>query len=531
MKSLIFFAIFLSSLDLLQAETPLSQVESSQYNYIRGLRPIQSEVQKRCAPVPDEEYDTCVKNGGHLGASRVDDTVLRTVGAVAEEGAEIDLLMGARTKATWPPSDAEQDCYAANKKFVNGFCVAKYDEGVNYCENDQKLVNESCVDKKETIAKTPEEKKAAKQAINKVKNLSACEAAVEEMNGKCEASNDKGLTGARKMVETMTAGVTAMASNDMNLWCSKAGTAAVTLNGALGAYKGNCAVALENCKRLCDSDLLPDDNTDYQAKCRKGSDTIAGVDSNLTVLTSQIFRAKQCDNYLKQQQASTSCAANPFAPGCQANAGDCSNPANAGNPTCLCIRNPSSQACANLYGKLGAGANTAASVASQTGANGINLKGTGDGSLGLGGPFGGNEDLAKFGPSESGNGKAPGGGGGRSVSANTRDGKGPENNQGGGAAPSSLAGTKVTQGFYGGGGGGFGGSPGGYGNSPSSNGKVATAGQPRIDLKQFLPGGALDPRRHPAGIVGPDGITGPSLDIFHKINYVYSSVGNTLLAY
>jgi hypothetical protein len=50
-----------------------------------------------------------------------------------------------------------------------------------------------------------------------------------------------------------------------------------------------------------------------------------------------------------------------------------------------------------------------------------------------------------------------------------------------------------------------------------------------VDLKQFLPGGKMDPARGLAGISGPDGITGPNSDIWKKINIRYFSVKHSLL--
>jgi hypothetical protein len=50
-----------------------------------------------------------------------------------------------------------------------------------------------------------------------------------------------------------------------------------------------------------------------------------------------------------------------------------------------------------------------------------------------------------------------------------------------------------------------------------------------VDLKQFLPGGQMDPSRGLAGAAGPDGITGPNSDIWKKIKMRYYSVTPSLL--
>jgi hypothetical protein len=49
-----------------------------------------------------------------------------------------------------------------------------------------------------------------------------------------------------------------------------------------------------------------------------------------------------------------------------------------------------------------------------------------------------------------------------------------------------------------------------------------------VDLSQFLPGGAKDPRRAIAGIVGPDGITGPHSSNWEKIHVRYRRLTETL---
>jgi hypothetical protein len=48
-----------------------------------------------------------------------------------------------------------------------------------------------------------------------------------------------------------------------------------------------------------------------------------------------------------------------------------------------------------------------------------------------------------------------------------------------------------------------------------------------VNLQQFMPGGANDPKRAIAGVVGPDGITGPNTNIFRKVNGRYFDLLST----
>ena len=54
-------------------------------------------------------------------------------------------------------------------------------------------------------------------------------------------------------------------------------------------------------------------------------------------------------------------------------------------------------------------------------------------------------------------------------------------------------------------------------------------GTNKPDLRQFLPGGRLDPNRGVAGSSGPDGITGPHSNIWQKVQNRYKVVSPSLI--
>jgi hypothetical protein len=154
---------------------------------------------------------------------------------------------------------------------------------------------------------------------------------------------------------------------------------------------------------------------------------------------------------------------------------------------------------------------------------------------GSGSGFGDALGFENFGSNDAGGGAGnrPQGGGGKSVQASTSGtASGQKQDGGGGGDGASSLNTQIRQGFWGGGGGGgFGGGGGsGYPTASGTNAGpvMASVNGQQVDLKKFMPGGELDPRRRPAGVVGPDGITGPATDLFEKINTRFMALGHTL---
>lgn len=119
-----------------------------------------------------------------------------------------------------------------------------------------------------------------------------------------------------------------------------------------------------------------------------------------------------------------------------------------------------------------------------------------------GGSRGANEPPQKQGP----------GGPGRKLNANIYSGK---------------YGSTMGAGSFGAGGGSGAGGAGGYPGYMNGRPQLGANGQ-NVDLRKFLPGGHVDPRRALAGATGPDGITGPYSNIWHKINNRYFSIRPTL---
>jgi hypothetical protein len=202
---------------------------------------------------------------------------------------------------------------------------------------------------------------------------------------------------------------------------------------------------------------------------------------------------------------------------------DCSTTAGQSNPVCICQINPSAPQCASDTSGFNAGIGS-----------------------GSGGADAGNLDLSKFGgPGGFGDGgtgifpagAGPGEGGlggslqkGGSGRGNAQESGGGSNGRGGAAAGGpggSGINTKIIGG-YGVGGSGGGGSGGGSGYSRGNTGGYgAGAGNP--NLKQYLPGGKMDPSRSIAGETGPDGITGPNTDIWKKVKTRYFAKKPSLL--
>jgi len=62
----------------------------------------------------------------------------------------------------------------------------------------------------------------------------------------------------------------------------------------------------------------------------------------------------------------------------------------------------------------------------------------------------------------------------------------------------------------------------------TSNYKNLPNAKKKIDLTQYLPGGALYPKRRIRSVTEPDGINRPFTDLFQKITARYMSIGHTM---
>jgi hypothetical protein len=259
------------------------------------------------------------------------------------------------------------------------------------------------------------------------------------------------------------------------------------------------------------------------AKCESFSKNVMDAGQSIVGLMGVSMQMSQC-----QKLTGLDCTKSPNDPICvMLNGGgsvvDCSTTAGQSNPVCICQINPSAPQCASDTSGFNAGIGS-----------------------GSGGADAGNLDLSKFGgPGGFGDGgtgifpagAGPGEGGlggslqkGGSGRGNAQESGGGSNGRGGAAAGGpggSGINTKIIGG-YGVGGSGGGGSGGGSGYSRGNTGGYgAGAGNP--NLKQYLPGGKMDPSRSIAGETGPDGITGPNTDIWKKVKTRYFAKKPSLL--
>lgn len=189
-----------------------------------------------------------------------------------------------------------------------------------------------------------------------------------------------------------------------------------------------------------------------------------------------------------------------------------------------------------------------ANLQAQQSGGGLDYRGVQGDSGGLGGSGGGRstgfdigdlEDPAKKKAAMADAGGAGGSIGGQKGGSGAGSGSGANLGAGGRASPKGgVRGmlSNILSGFFGGGGGGglFGGSGSKSGGGISSwfGGEKPQAAVNAPDLRQFLPGGAKDPRKH-RGIagraVGADGMSGPHANIWQMINNRYQYKKASLL--
>jgi uncharacterized membrane protein YgcG len=387
-----------------------------------------------------------------------------------------------------------------------------------------------------------EQEKQAAEARKKTYDGNAgnqCTQAAAAVKSMCDPKSNKDVVMATTMANSIASQLTAASSTSIQNACSGVGTASQTMNGALTAFKSVCWYKMSACERACGESAqsaVTDPNirsamNEQNKTCDNALAIVNGVDQNILSLVATNMNASKCEELAASLRPN--CNVNPFAPGCNNNVNNCNSPAAANNPICRCMSYPNDPMCSQFSGKLTRNSPTGVN-------NGANLAGYKDllGSVD-GTDFGLGEEAIKMQKADgSGGSRAPGGGGGRGVSASTEPGRGGNGSGGGngGGGGGSGANSKVLAGYWGGGsgggawgGGGARGAASGGPNGAMSNGRgVAGGNQANVDLKKFLPGGAFDPRRRPANVVGPDGITGPMSDIFKKINDRYLAVGPSL---
>lgn len=348
-----------------------------------------------------------------------------------------------------------------------------------------------------------------------------CTQAAQETQSMCMAENDSGMNQVMQSANMLGRQLGMVSSADISSACSAIGNLSQAANGALAVFKGNCLRVVNNCESACKSSTLPSAASNLRA-CQQASQKAQGLDTDMLLMMYTANNAKKCKE-LTSNPWNELCKKNPSLAGCSTSTKTCSDPTYASTSLiCVCQANPNDPRCTSYVNNGGGGG-----VDTGGGGGGSSSGGPGNDSLALGG-----DDmtppLGQGGGSGMGEGAGrPNGGGGFSPSGGSgASGKAQANKGQAGGAAGSGANTKILNGYYSGGAAGGAGSGSGNGSNPNAgNGKFGSNNlQNKVDLKQFLPGGKFDPRRGLAGISGPDGITGPSSDLFAKVNIRYRAV-------
>ncbi len=376
--------------------------------------------------------------------------------------------------------------------------------------------------------------------------IEKCEQETIDASDGCNENKDKGLIDWRQMANGLVIQMGAQAAGDINFACSSMGKIAAMANAALGVFNGQCSAGYLSCSSACGD---AHDNIRYlerasyadnvafteaarerlrpvQRQCGVLQGYLSSTSANIMNTVGALKNAQECQKLTANDPLAEICKSDPSNPLCKGNTPtDCSDPNQAqNNLVCVCSKNSRDPRCGGKFSQLvnnslsnppgqgldGAGNNVGSPEIGDVQDFGVALEssntGAGDGGAGLnrgqGGRGGGGLD------SSAGQGGARAGGGGGSGSFNTA----------------------INRGFgYGGGGGG-----GGSGRSPGSGeGRAGGAGTGNFtklaNLKQFLPGGAMDPsKRNLSGAVGADGLTDPMSNNFRKVNVRFFSLSPTL---
>lgn len=366
----------------------------------------------------------------------------------------------------------------------------------------------------------------------------SCKERTETAVNICDENKDSGINQARKAAEALTAA-------GMQNACSEFGQISAGANAALSTFSAGCSKEYMSCKNACDADFEAtqaaartpgpnqavaeaalEDIKANQRRCSALQRNIASAASGMQNLLASYTNMQQCKADSGDTLAQM-CLKDPTLPMCgNQKPADCKDPAQATtNTVCICMTNPRDARC-GLNGKTN---NYNQSSNSGTdGSGGGDAGSFGDGSFGSG-DGSGDIPMGKGAPQADGSLLRGGSGGKGGIGGGGSQGAGGDGYSGRGGAGAN---TKILNGYYGGGKGGAGYGGGGAG---SGDGRPGNPNDPRggnnagVDLRQFMPGGKMDPQRGLAGISGPDGITGPHTDIWKKVNKRYFTVSPSLL--
>lgn len=394
-----------------------------------------------------------------------------------------------------------------------------------------------------------------------------CDAKLESAKGSCDEENDS-MSELGRAAANITQGAGAMTASSVAASCQKTAQLISGANAALAAWRINCKSNRGSCMSACQDvrtqmnecasqkaqeiaaryyqnaseikqQILDQLSTsqaysqsqDARKECVAMDAKIQEAERAIVNYAGTLTNAQQCGS-LTAAAVPDFCKSNPNASGCKQTTSDCSDPANASNKICICQKNPQDPTCGTSSEKVGGFVNG-------NGASGATTSSTGGG--GLDGAL----DQASSGMNVEGgapratSGDAGGGGGGAGLGGGGSGGLGAGDESGDYASDEPM---DINAGFYGAGGTGGGanlGGGGGYAVGPDGeplrdeNGQLiydgVRGGHP--DLSRFLPGqgGVMPEGSGLSGMTGPDGITGPHTNIWHKINNRYREKEPTLM--
>lgn len=378
-----------------------------------------------------------------------------------------------------------------------------------------------------------------------------CTTQEDSTSHSCNDSEDPTMNSTLNTLQQAAVVLGQQTASSVTAACSKMAGLSEAANAAVAAYQANCSAAINSCNSACASAVsfwnkqkgcaeqvsatmvgppqvppttLYDRAKDSMKACQGFNAKAQQAQQAVQNYAMTAANAAHCADSTSGTPTPQLCQQNPNLEGCSAINMDCSNAAMASNKVCICSKNPNDPTCL---------ATQSASVNSQS--NGTDMASkvstTSGGDIG---DLGATPDIAQ--------GKLPTDGADAPIDGKQGAGVSFGNSTGNdvAAATKKVAadgkeaanGSSVNSGFYGGGSGGSFGSYGSDSSGSSSNfmqrmGSALKKGT--SDLRQFLPGGQLDPRRGLAGASGPDGITGPNSNIWEKIQNRYQVVRPTLI--
>lgn len=374
---------------------------------------------------------------------------------------------------------------------------------------------------------------------------SACKDKTDTAVNICEQQKGSMMGQAKNML----GGISQMMGSNIQAACSEWGRGMASINAGLSAFSAGCSREYLSCRSACDADLseakaamaaAPVTSPQYEAarakiasietdqkRCGRLQEHLASAASGVDQLIAASQTAEQC-KAMTGDTIAEMCAKDPSLPICGSQGpADCSDPSQAStNTICICQVNPRDARC-GLSGKT-QGYN-ATNMGSSGAADSLSAGSFGSGSAGSGDGYS-DMTFGKPGAASDRNLLQGGSGGGKGGVGGGGQNGGPD---GGGGRAGSGQSAKILNGYYGGKGGAAGGagagSRGAYGAQAGYRPGSGAGGNANVDLRQFMPGGKMDPQRGLAGVSGPDGITGPHTDIWKKVNKRYFAVTPSLL--